>query len=182
MTSPLTLLVTYLLTLAHCAHGALVLSSLKKQPNPFDGTNPFDGALPKAQPPSIDLVGEQEGIIPQVQSPWIQFADTDPARDYLNGLVRIGRARPDNDVIWYSLYWADKNRALFRDPIQVLGKAAQDMEYELRDPTDKRKGIKIPPGATQLIVLTSNSAGEMIFGPTVDIYDFVNEQYFKLTN
>lgn len=106
--------------------------------------------------------------IPAHPAQGISFADEDPVKGEVKGMVAITPAVDEKDISHYNLYWASNNTA--KQLIASL--PAGSYNWQLDDPLNHERGVKIPDGMNQLMVITSNVHGSMHQGVSVDIFDY----------
>src|SRR5512143_776813 len=81
------------------------------------------------------------------------FADTDPTKGNVSGVVTIGKATVESDVSSYVLYWGTDATTRLGSAITTIAKTGSDLKYSLSG--------AVPVGANDLLVFTANAQGEM---------------------
>mmetsp|Transcript_56772 Transcript_56772/g.166144 ORF Transcript_56772/g.166144 Transcript_56772/m.166144 type:complete len:185 (-) Transcript_56772:20-574(-) len=102
--------------------------------------------------------------VPHNKPRFIRFVDKDLQDGLVSGTVRVGHAYCEDDIIWYSLYWA-RNGTLVEPPIITLGKTGKDITFDINE--------KVRHDVNQLMAVTVNHRGAMAEGPVKDLFDHV---------
>lgn len=106
---------------------------------------------------------------PEHSAEWIQFSDEDPRKGYVKGHIQVGPALNETDVTHYNIFWASNSSTI--ELIVALPKGIY--EHQLASEINDQLGVRIPPGANQLVVKTSNAAGTMDGpGTATSVFDF----------
>jgi hypothetical protein len=72
----------------------------------------------------------------------------------IGGVVAVTRAENEEDIDSYAIYWGDKDGNKIGDPIEIISKFVDTLEYTIPE------GTTISPEAISLIVVAQNSLGE----------------------
>lgn len=89
----------------------------------------------------------------------LSFADSDLHKGKLGGDVTISKAKTEYDIVVYRVYFGKDNRNKWEDEsgkTHLLGEAEPGFNVAVKIPT----GTALPPGATHLLVFSSNAHGE----------------------
>ncbi|MCB1160368.1 MAG: hypothetical protein H7A25_20420 [Leptospiraceae bacterium] len=105
--------------------------------------------------PENTTISSKPLLPPTEKASSISFTDTDTTEGKIGGIINIGKASDESNILSYVLYYGKDANTKLGTAIISFDAAGKDLSYTIP------AGTSIPTGATHILVFTKNVAGEM---------------------